>query len=87
VGDVVKLRFMGSKHLGDEYRESGAAPWARGEEREIDALHAQRILEDFGDAFAVVLEVEPDPATVGPVVAAPAAPPVHTSVLRPKRRG
>lgn len=78
------LRFPGGR---DHYQASGQDPWRLDEIREVEALQAQRMLEDFPGCWAAVLDAEPDPATVGPVAIAPAGPPRTTAAKPPRRKG
>jgi hypothetical protein len=77
------MRFPGGR---DHYQASGQDPWRLDEVREVEALEAQRLLADFPGCWAVVVDEEPAPETVGPVAVAPAVPP-RTTAARPPRRG
>lgn len=67
----MRLRFAGFPHTTGYDGPSGS--WSPGDEREVDAAEASRLLSDFGPAF-VLIEVPPPVQTV--VVSSP-----------PQRRG
>lgn len=65
------LRFRGFPHTPIYHGPTGS--WSVGDEREVEAVEAARLLADFGAAFVVV-------------GSAPIEPPKMVAVKSPKRR-